>query len=200
MRSNKSRYLTNEILHTHYDYKKINETSKFPIELLYLDQDFTRKYIGLFYKFKIIFPAELIYIIFEIIYHKELFSPKFEQLGDEHFVHAEAKNPDTYFDGIFRVNTYKVFKNTHCDKCNTFLLCKIYGCQNRIMNSPYCDLHLNCSLCGFNRLFEKCKNHDLDTDETYKNLSNNQDHLMEKTDKSEWKKYTIKMEEDYFDK
>lgn len=56
-------------------YIKINKTSKYPIHLLCIDQNFTIKYTRLFLFLKEYMPLDPIFHIFQFVYHKELTIP-----------------------------------------------------------------------------------------------------------------------------
>lgn len=157
-------YLTNEEIdkvsitkHCH----RINETSNYPLHLLFIDQQFSIKYVQiyLFIKEEHGVPYDLASYIFLWIYKEEMKIPFADDVDSAYNNYTSTLQNNLHlFMGFQPIGAPKRDRfenlwhnrenNAECTRCKY------------VTGSLHCSLHMACNLCGFNRRFEACA-HDL---------------------------------------
>ena len=143
------------------NYDKINNASKLPTFLLFLTQDFVENYIGIY-----MFLCDNIHS--DIGYH--IFS---------HFVGIRMTEVDADKQGL------------GCENCkhNTHIVNYRNEYKDGIVD--YCNLHMNCAVCGFNRSIDDCRYETVNSTKyiTYGRINDeNRQHylLIPQTPENEW--------------
>jgi hypothetical protein len=127
-------------------YRWVTKTSKYPLHLLFIDQDFTVKWAQIFLGIQYIFdmPTDVMCYMFMWMYRDKMCI-------------KYADDVDSAYENYTKIiTTDQLPKSKFCDNWTTWRLKdKCFRCKYTV-GSLRCNLHITCDLCGFNMRFDNC--------------------------------------------